>query len=233
MTMKILSVIIGAGLALFIMVVPARAFIKPPPFVVRTKKTAPVPPVSRPVQAASKPAKIVRKDLPQPPVGTVPQDISPETAEVVWLYHKGFSNAELLHYVDRSHDVFKLSVRDVNYLTDIGVSSPVVFAMLRSPAVRENVVNLRNRLPQHHVVKNAKKGNKQPELPQNALENSHTLESATMETKSDDNQIPNYYGPSNIPDRTSSRARNWLENRMHLDERQDKGPFDNERRILR
>jgi hypothetical protein len=111
----------------------------------------------------------------------VPSDISSEAAEVVWLYHKGLSNGELLHYVNRSHADFKLSVKDVNYLSDIGVASPVVFAMLRGPSTREDVVRLRNRLPQYRPAKMPKRVAIDPDQPQAALDNSQALESSAAD----------------------------------------------------
>src|SRR3954469_7374534 len=73
-------------------------------------------------------------------VGTVPADMSPEDAEVVWLHHHNASSDSVLRYVNLSHANFKLSVQDVNYLKDIGISTEIVFAMLRTPEGRENVV---------------------------------------------------------------------------------------------
>lgn len=70
--------------------------------------------------------------LVSPSVGLLPEDISPEAAEVVWLYHHGFENQKLLRYVNRSHADFKLSIVDVNYLKDIGLSTEVVIAMVRT-----------------------------------------------------------------------------------------------------
>ena len=92
------------------------------------------------------------------PVGTVPADISPEAAEVVWLYHHNASHGAILHYVNNSTADFKLSVEDVNYLKDIGITTDVVFAMLRSPKARENVLRLREREPMQRVIESSQTG---------------------------------------------------------------------------
>jgi len=104
--------------------------------------------------AQAKDAKGVSKGankLVSPSVGLPPEDISPEAAEVVWLYHHGLGNEKLLRYVNRSHADFKLSVTDVNYLKDIGLSTDVVVAMVRTDKVREDVARLRSRERTVHV----------------------------------------------------------------------------------
>lgn len=102
-------------------------------------------PAAKVAHVAPKPVK--KGKLSFPPVGSVPENISPEAAQVVWLFHHGFRNEELLHYVNRSHANFALSVEDFNYLKDVGISTDVAVAMLRSPAARENFVRLENSSP--------------------------------------------------------------------------------------
>lgn len=129
------------------------------------------------------------------PVGTVPEDISPEAAEVVWLFHHGLENYKLLDYVNRSHQEFKLSVEDVNYLKDIGVPTDVVFAMIRTPQARENIVRLRN----HEPIWRVKNTNPKQEEPQPALENIDFRRTQQLDN-SDNNPVPQYYGPANVPE---------------------------------
>jgi hypothetical protein len=127
-------------------------------------------------------------------VGTVPQDMSSEAAEVVWLHHHNSPSDSLLRYVNSSHANFKLSVQDVNYLKDIGISTEIVFAMLRTPEGRENVVRLKDREPKWHSKKPAEKH----EAPQNALEN-HEMVQTELEVQPEDNPVPEYYGPADHP----------------------------------
>ncbi|MGZ4963317.1 MAG: hypothetical protein ACXWJB_03410 [Limisphaerales bacterium] len=106
-----------------------------------------IPAQARDARVASKRAnKVVT-----PSVGLLPEDITPEAAEVVWLYHHGLENEKLLRYVNRSHADFNLSVVDVNYLKDIGLSTDVVVAMVRTDKAREEVARLRSRERLLHV----------------------------------------------------------------------------------
>jgi hypothetical protein len=144
-------------------------------------------------------------------VGTVPADISPDAAEVVWLFHHGSTKAELLHYINVSHANFKLSVDDVNYLKDIGMPTEVVFAMARPPESRENVVRLKERYPKWyaariHAPKNAR--------PHRALQNHEDVQTRSFESDTRDmeanpvevqpevrreSDYPHYYGPVTDP----------------------------------
>src|SRR4051812_22959305 len=96
-----------AGLVLVVSVTPVRA-----------KGHARGASLAKVANATPKPVK--KGKLSFPTVGAVPEDISPEAAQVVWLFHHGFRNEELLHYVNRSHADFALSVGDFNYLKDVG-----------------------------------------------------------------------------------------------------------------
>lgn len=129
-----------------------------------------------------------------PPVGVVPADMSPEAAEVVWLYHHNGTHDDVLHYVNSSHADFKLSVEDVNYLKDIGVSTEVVFAMIRSPEARENVLRLRDREPMWPVANHPQ--GKQEE-PQNALANHNQIQTEDVNVNLEHEHVPHYYGPAN------------------------------------
>jgi hypothetical protein len=153
-------------------------------------------------QNASSKSKSVRQPV-RRPVGTVPADISPEAAEVVWLYHHNSTTDGLLHYINNSHADFKLSVEDVNYLKDIGISTDVVFAMVRSPQARERVLALRDREPMHRVTNHAKQ-----QEPQTAFQNIDFRQNQPMEAnpensaapKSENNVAPKNSGPSdNVP----------------------------------
>lgn len=127
------------------------------------------------------------------PVGTVPKDISPEAAEIVWLFHHGSDNEKLLYYVNMSHQDFKLSVDDVNYLKDIGISTDVVFAMIRTPQARENIVRLRSHQPMWRVSKHKAK----QEEPQTALQNIELREEQQLDAAPENHGVPEYYGPAN------------------------------------
>jgi hypothetical protein len=138
--------------------------------------------------------KVARKvdKKPGPAVGVPPTDISPEAAEVVWLFHKGFKNDELLGYVNRSHADFKLSATDVNYLTDVGISSPVVFAMLRSPRAREDVVRLRERttqwlVPPKHAPMSKVGGHHEKDIEPTSIQ--------PVNDGAESDDVPNYYRP--------------------------------------
>jgi len=138
-------------------------------------------------------AKSSKQKTASPPIGTLPDDISPQAAQVVWLHHHNASRDAILHYVNRSHADFKLSVHDVNYLKDIGVSTEIVFAMIRSAPARENIVRLRDRQPHWHVAKNAKN---ETEAPNNSLANSETLATPATDVDYRQNGVPNNYGPA-------------------------------------
>jgi hypothetical protein len=139
-------------------------------------------------------------------VGTVPGDISPDAAEVIWLYHHGSTRLELLHYVNASHADFKLSVEDVNYLKDIGISTDVVFAMVRPPEARENVVRLKGNGPRWYSSRLGTPGRGHP---QRALENHEAIQTEDVETDvlNAENEAearrvrvyPHYFGPSSDP----------------------------------
>jgi hypothetical protein len=127
-----------------------------------------------------------------PPIGVIPADMTPEAAEVVWLYHHNSTPEGMLQYINNSHTDFKLSVEDVNYLKDIGLPTDIVFAMIRTPQARENIVSLRNREP----LWPAPKGVKQ-ERPQPALENIDYRRTQQLEATPDLSTATKTYSPTN------------------------------------
>jgi hypothetical protein len=75
--------------------------------------------------------------IPQPPadgqpqaVPSVPADLTPGANEVIRLSEAGSTEEVVLGYVNRSTAAFNLSADDILYLKDIGISSPVITAML-------------------------------------------------------------------------------------------------------
>ncbi|MDB6059170.1 MAG: hypothetical protein JWO95_3014 [Verrucomicrobiales bacterium] len=148
--------------------------------------------------AAPKPVK--KGKLSFPPVGSVPVNVSPEAAEVVWLFHHGFRNEELLHYVNKSHADFALSVEDFNYLKDVGISTDVAVAMLRSPATRENFVRLEQASPIWAAIREP---SQHPTKGQAASHHSPGKADVQQVRETDLNQenVPNVYGPTdNTPE---------------------------------
>ena len=65
-----------------------------------------------------------------PPAAAAAPDLSPNAAEVVRLAEAGTSDDVVLAYVQNSTATFNLSADQILYLRDIGVSSPVITAML-------------------------------------------------------------------------------------------------------
>src|SRR5579862_4000425 len=68
-------------------------------------------------------------DAPPPPAATAPA-LSANVAEVVRLAEAGSSDEIVLAYIQNSTATFDLSADQILYLRDIGVSSPVITAML-------------------------------------------------------------------------------------------------------
>src|SRR5690348_10299165 len=64
------------------------------------------------------------------PVSGAPADLSPAAAQIVQMAQSGVTEDVLLAYVSNSHNAFNLSADGVVYLRDIGISSPVLTAML-------------------------------------------------------------------------------------------------------
>ena len=64
------------------------------------------------------------------PASGAPADLSPAAAEVVRMAQSGVTEDVLLAYVSNSHNAFNLSADGVVYLRDLGISSPVLTAML-------------------------------------------------------------------------------------------------------
>jgi hypothetical protein len=62
--------------------------------------------------------------------GSAPVDISPSAAEVVKLAESGSSDDVLIAYIGNSKSTYNLSADAVIYLKDVGLSGPVVTAML-------------------------------------------------------------------------------------------------------
>lgn len=187
------ATIAGAGLALILVTPSVRAVGKEPTFKVRPDRSSHMVAhnTPRPKLASSKPGKGAHKGA-NPGVGAVPEDISPEAAEVVWLYHHGFSDDELRHYVIRSHADFKMSVDDVNYLKDIGISTDVIVAMARPAQARENVARMRERLPgwaKEALFSKGKPGEHKAAEPAE-------VSNEPVNDNFEQYGIPNYYGPS-------------------------------------
>jgi hypothetical protein len=102
-------------------------------------------------KVSARPAKTISTAAMPKPAATAarvpvaPDNLSDGTAQLVKLFQKGTSHQELLHYVKTSAAAFNLSVADVNYLKDLGVSTDVVFAMIRNDGARQNAL-AQNRL---------------------------------------------------------------------------------------
>src|SRR5690349_19602918 len=68
--------------------------------------------------------------------GTVPApEVSPGAAEVIKMAESGTSEDILLAYVQNSTATFDLSADQILYLRDIGLSSPLISAMLNRDTV--------------------------------------------------------------------------------------------------
>lgn len=65
-----------------------------------------------------------------PPPANNPPAVSPSAAEVVKMAEAGTSDDVLLAYIKNSTSLYDLSADQILYLRDIGVSSPVISAML-------------------------------------------------------------------------------------------------------
>src|SRR6266436_9151558 len=68
-----------------------------------------------------------------PPPGNAPAvqaNLSPGAAEVVRLAQSGVTEDVVLAYIQNSQSTFNLAADDVVYLRDVGLSSPVITAML-------------------------------------------------------------------------------------------------------
>ncbi|HWY77125.1 MAG TPA: DUF6600 domain-containing protein [Verrucomicrobiae bacterium] len=90
-----------------------------------TETTAPVPVESTETQDPAP----VAVDSSQTNPG-VPAEISPGAAEIVKLAEAGSSDDVILAYVQNSQGTFDLSADGIIYLKDLGVSSPVITAMI-------------------------------------------------------------------------------------------------------
>src|SRR3989442_15353653 len=62
--------------------------------------------------------------------GSVAPDISPSVAEVVRLAESGVGEDVILAFIQNSKSTYNLSADDVLYLKDVGLTSPVITAML-------------------------------------------------------------------------------------------------------
>src|SRR5882757_4308927 len=72
-----------------------------------------------------------------PPISTAPAaqvNLSPGAAEVVKLAQSGVSDDVVLAYIQNSQSTFTLSADSVVYLKDLGLSQPVITAMLNHDA---------------------------------------------------------------------------------------------------
>jgi hypothetical protein len=108
-------------------------------------KTSPTPAASRPspTPAPPKPAHSAVPTVTAPIAGRVPvapDELSGPTLDLVKLFERGENHDALMRYVKTSPKNFNLSVADVNYLKDLGVSTDVVFAMIRNDAARQNAL---------------------------------------------------------------------------------------------
>jgi hypothetical protein len=68
--------------------------------------------------------------VPAQPVGVVPASVSPAVAEVLRLAESGVTDEVLLSYVRNVQTPFSLSADTILYLKDLGLSTPVLTAML-------------------------------------------------------------------------------------------------------
>lgn len=189
------ATIASVGLGLFLITTPADAAYKEPTFKVRPDRS---PHLLAQKAPRPKSVKHPRKGT-NPGVGELPADVSPEAAEVVYLYHHGFTSGELLHYVNKSHADFKLTPWDVNYLKDVGISTDVVVAMIRNPKARENVARLRQRLPGWATEALYGQAKKQNGVPHNTAEHMNEEPTEPVNAPREEYGIPNYYGPSYYP----------------------------------
>src|SRR5437764_4727840 len=71
-------------------------------------------------------------DNPPPAAGAaaVPANISPGAADVIRLAESGVGDDVVLAYIQNSQATFNLGADDLLYLRDVGLSSPVMTAML-------------------------------------------------------------------------------------------------------
>jgi hypothetical protein len=68
----------------------------------------------------------------------VPANISPGAAEVIRLAESGVGDDVVLAYIQNSQAIFNLGADDVLYLRDVGLSSPVITAMLNHDTTLRN-----------------------------------------------------------------------------------------------
>jgi hypothetical protein len=73
-----------------------------------------------------------------PAEATVPVAVSPAVAEVIRLAQSGVGEEVVLAYVQNSDGGFDLSSDQILYLRDLGISSPVISAMLNRDAMVRN-----------------------------------------------------------------------------------------------
>jgi hypothetical protein len=76
-------------------------------------------------------------------------NISPGAAEVVKLAGSGVGDDVVLAYVQNSQDLFNLTADNVLYLRDVGVSQPVITAMLNHDSALHNQAPPQNPPPQN------------------------------------------------------------------------------------
>ena len=65
-----------------------------------------------------------------PNAATAPADLAPNTAEVMRLAEAGTSDDVIIAYIQNSGSAFSLNADQILYLRDLGLSSPVITAML-------------------------------------------------------------------------------------------------------
>src|SRR4051812_37171317 len=84
------------------------------------------------------PAEPVAQPAVSTDAGTTPVNLSPAAAEVVRLSGSGVSEDVVAAYIQGSQSSFNLSADDILYLKDVGLSSPVVTAMLTHDTALRN-----------------------------------------------------------------------------------------------
>jgi hypothetical protein len=148
---------------------------------------------TNPVVSASIPAPIVKR------VPVAPDNLSPGTERVVKLFESGASRQELLLYAKNTPAKFNLSVADVNYLKDLGISTDVVFAMIQNPGSHSMGVGSpeQSQTLQARATSDTPSANPQPpanSTPKPEQVISEAAGSSPTTTNPDKVRIPDYYG---------------------------------------
>jgi hypothetical protein len=99
-----------------------------------TLATALLPLLSGYAQAPAPPVSY--GSAPAPGMASVPANISPAAAEIIKLAEAGTGDDVLLAYIQNSASPFGLTTDQILYLRDVGLSSPVIAAMLSHDGAR-------------------------------------------------------------------------------------------------